>query len=77
MPGLSLSGLSWSAYHGLAWPLVTSVPLTAARDMNDIYDNIDSLYDIIGAYTQPAAILAHNAINGPGYFADASSQLHQ
>ena len=45
--------------------------------MNDIYDNIDSLYDIIGAYTQPAAILAHNAINGPGYFADASSQLHQ
>ena len=26
-----------------------------ARDMNDIYDNIDSLYDIIGAYTNPAA----------------------
>ena len=21
-----------------------------ARDMNDIYDNIDSLYDIIGVY---------------------------
>jgi alpha-N-acetylgalactosaminidase len=42
-----------------------------ARDMNDIYDNIDSLYSIIGAYTKPVAITAHNKINGPGYFADA------
>ena len=40
-----------------------------ARDMNDIYDNIDSLYSIIGAYTKPAAIKAHNSVNGPGYFA--------
>jgi hypothetical protein len=42
-----------------------------ARDMNDIYDNIDSLYDIIGAYTNPAAVEIHNAVNGPGYFSDA------
>eukprot|EP00037_Helgoeca_nana_P036832 m.13274 g.13274 ORF g.13274 m.13274 type:complete len:443 (-) comp8055_c0_seq2:384-1712(-) len=42
-----------------------------ARDMNDIYDNIDSLYDIIGAYTKPAAVEIHNAVNGPGYFSDA------
>jgi alpha-N-acetylgalactosaminidase len=42
-----------------------------ARDMNDIYDNIDSLYSIIGAYTKPAAIASHNRVNGPGYFSDA------
>jgi alpha-N-acetylgalactosaminidase len=42
-----------------------------ARDMNDIYDNIDSLYKIIGAYTNPLAIKAHNSVNGPGYFSDA------
>lgn len=42
-----------------------------ARDMNDVYDNIDSLYSIIGAYTTPAAITAHNSVNGPGFYADA------
>ena len=42
-----------------------------ARDMNDIYDNIDSLYSIIGAYTNPAAVSAHNRVNGPGYFSDS------
>jgi hypothetical protein len=41
------------------------------RDMNDIYDNIDSLYSILGAYTNPAAIALHNAVNRPGSFSDA------
>lgn len=42
-----------------------------ARDMNDIYDNIDSLYSIIGAYTTPKGIASHNRVNGPGFFSDA------
>jgi len=41
------------------------------RDMNDMYDNVDSLYNIIGAYTKPAAIALHNSVNGPGSFNDA------
>jgi len=41
------------------------------RDFNDIYDNIDSLYNIIGAYTNPKAIALHNAVNAPGSFSDA------
>lgn len=41
------------------------------RDFNDMYDNIDSLYNIIGAYTNPRAIALHNSVNGPGSFNDA------
>jgi alpha-N-acetylgalactosaminidase len=41
------------------------------RDFNDMYDNIDSLYNIIGAYTNPKAITLHNSVNGPGSFNDA------
>jgi alpha-N-acetylgalactosaminidase len=41
------------------------------RDFNDMYDNIDSLYNIIGAYTNPKAIALHNSVNGPGSFSDA------
>ena len=41
------------------------------RDFNDIYDNIDSLYAIIGAYTAPPAIALHNAVNRPGSWSDA------
>jgi hypothetical protein len=36
-----------------------------------MYDNIDSLYSIIGAYTNPKAIVLHNSVNGPGSFPDA------
>ena len=38
------------------------------RDFNDMYDNQDSLYNIIGAYTNPAAIALHNAVIQPGAF---------
>jgi len=41
------------------------------RDFNDIYDNIESLYDIIGAYTDPRAIALHNGVNRPGSWSDA------
>jgi len=41
------------------------------RDFNDMYDNQDSLYNIIGAYTNPAAIAKHNAVVQPGAFNDA------
>lgn len=41
------------------------------RDFNDMYDNIDSLYNVIGAYTNPLAISLHNSVNGPGSFNDA------
>jgi len=50
---------------------VARAKCNTARDYNDIYDNIDSLYNIIGAYTKPAAIAKHAAANGPGFFADA------
>jgi alpha-N-acetylgalactosaminidase len=41
------------------------------RDFNDIYDNIDSLYNVLGAYTNPDAIALHNAVNQPGSWSDA------
>ncbi len=41
------------------------------RDFNDMYDNADSLYNIIGAYTNPKAIELHASVNGPGSFSDA------
>jgi len=41
------------------------------RDFNDMYDNIDSLYNVIGAYTNARAIALHNSVNGPGSFPDA------
>jgi hypothetical protein len=40
------------------------------RDFNDIYDNIESLYAIVGAYTQPSAIALHNQFNAPGGWSD-------
>lgn len=40
------------------------------RDFNDMYDNQDSLYNIIGAYTNPAAIALHNAVIQPGAWND-------
>ena len=41
------------------------------RDFNDMYDNIDSLYNIIGAYTAPRAIALHGSVAAPGSFSDA------
>lgn len=41
------------------------------RDYNDMYDNIDSLYNIINTYTAPTAIALHNAANAPGAWSDA------
>ena len=41
------------------------------RDFNDMYDNIDSLYNVIGAYTNLKAVALHNLVNGPGSFPDA------
>ena len=35
------------------------------------YDNIDSLYNIIGAYTNPKAVALHNSVAGPGSWNDA------
>lgn len=41
------------------------------RDFNDMYDNIDSLYNVIGAYTNPVAIAKHAAVNAPGSWSDS------
>jgi len=41
------------------------------RDFDDIYDNLESLYNVIGAYTNPDAIALHNAVNQPGSWSDA------
>jgi hypothetical protein len=40
------------------------------RDFNDMYDNEDSLYSIIAAYTNPTAIKLHNRAVQPGAFND-------
>ena len=41
------------------------------RDFNDMYDNVDSLYNIIGAYTNAKAIALHNSVAAPGSWNDA------
>jgi hypothetical protein len=41
------------------------------RDFNDMYDDVNSLYNTIGAYTNPLAIIKHNGANAPGSWADA------
>ena len=40
------------------------------RDANDMYDNEDSLYNIIGAYTNPVAIKLHNGVIQAGAWND-------
>ena len=41
------------------------------RDFNDMYDNQDSLYNVIGAYPAPLAVQLHNAVLQPGAISDA------
>jgi alpha-N-acetylgalactosaminidase len=41
------------------------------RDYNDMYDDVNSLYNVIGAYTNPLAIIKHNKANRPGSWSDA------
>jgi hypothetical protein len=41
------------------------------RDFNDMYDDVNSLYNTIGAYTNPLAIIKHNGANRPGAWSDA------
>lgn len=41
------------------------------RDFDDMYDNSETLNNIIGAFTKPRAVALHGSVNGPGSFSDA------
>jgi hypothetical protein len=40
------------------------------RDFNDVYDDVNSVYNTIQAYSDPLAIIKHKGANGPGAWSD-------